>query len=843
VKQLKESTALLVKSIGRSLKLFRVKEEHTRITAINSKVLGARTQPTTDRISMPGIHPAEIRAKSVELLPFHQQRHSRWPTEPEFTRTVYDEGLALDSDAESMKMCDGDLSPEPSDGLSVRPAWECDRKGFPAGGFYPTAHINPVVTSPEVQSGNYRDNVLCNANLLPLPSDCDLTIHRLDMVTFKVVADGYRFAENRQEGPSGLFNRSKGTPSQSLPRVAALESPPEVKASSLAERLRWILTPPVNQLIADLFVPDHPFAFQLQGIQWLMQRDHALLADEMGLGKTIQAILAARLLWRQRRIESLLVICPKSLIGNWKREFAKWWPDAALHLLEAQSDRRWFLRMSSPTVLVKMINYEALAKDKEWLQDNPIQHDLVIIDEAQRIKSLTSKTAAAVKCLRGRRCWALTGTPLENRVEDLISIMEFVHPEAVRHSGNDVRSVQRAVKSYILRRRLDDPSVGIQLPQLLDQDIEVELTEAQRQSYESAERDGVSSLNAKGETITVQHVFALIGKLIQLCNFDSATGESAKFDRLVDDFEEVTESDKKALIFSRYVSEEFGLRRLATLLTARSHRILELHGEIPPARRDGIITRFNESPAERALLINYAVGSVGLNLQAAGYVFLFDRWWNPAVEDQAIKRAHRFGQTSRVIVRRYFCKNTIEERILSVLKKKRGLFREIIDGEQQPHTAMGMTEQELFGLFDLKVRPPRAAKSDGISELRFADLDWYKFECLVADLYRAQDFRVERTGGSGDGGIDVLAERKSSSGLERIVVQCKHMAAPIGPEILRAHWGVVNNDQSFTSGHLVTSSVFSSDAKSFANGKRLHLIDGRRLKELLQQYGVARIVD
>lgn len=639
----------------------------------------------------------------------------------------------------------------------------------------------------------------------------------------------------------GISTGQARTESRSpLPRVTPLDIPPELEQASLVERLRWLLTPPIHQLVRDLCVPDKPFKFQLQGINWLKPRQHALLADEMGLGKTMQAILAARLLWRERAIENILVICPRSLMANWKREFAHWWPDSQLYLREPDSDRRWFLRLATPNVLIKLVNYEAIARDADWLKANPISHDLVIIDEAQRIKNGSSKAAQAVRMLRGRRCWALTGTPLENSVDDLLSIMEFVHPEAAS-KATTFESLRKLVRTCMLRRRLEDPDVGLELPPMLNEEVAIELTQAQRGEYDRIESEGIRALNNRGDTVTVHHVFALIRALTQVCNFDAVTGESAKCDRLLEDFDEVSSSGKKAIIFSQFVSEEFGLRRVAKRFREKSFSVLELHGQVPAGQRDGIIHRFAKSPHEQALLLNYRVGGVGLNLQAAGYVFLFDRWWNPAVEDQAIKRAHRIGQQNRVIVRRFFCKDTIEERILQALGRKRRLFQAVID-ESRPVEATGLSEEELFSLFDLKVRPRRAEPS-GPPRVRLALLDSRGFEELVAMLFEKQGYTALLTGGRGDGGIDVLAEKRDGPVFERIAVQCKHVTAPVGPEDLRALFGAVANDQSITSGVLVTSSTFSRDSRRFADGKRLGLIDRSELKAKLKMLGVAEIQD
>jgi HJR/Mrr/RecB family endonuclease len=241
--------------------------------------------------------------------------------------------------------------------------------------------------------------------------------------------------------------------------------------------------------------------------------------------------------------------------------------------------------------------------------------------------------------------------------------------------------------------------------------------------------------------------------------------------------------------------------------------------------------------------LNFKVGGVGLNLQAANYVYLFDRWWNPAVEDQAIKRAHRIGQTQKVFVRKFYCKDTIEERILKKLAKKRRLFRQIID-ENRPADSMGLTEEEIFSLFNLKVRPhrqPRLKEEGQPIQLILKNVSPTQFENVVAEIYEKQGYKVTVTGGSHDRGIDIIAEKYVGDAREKVAIQCKHQQAVVGRPILQQLWGVVADDHSITRGDLITSSKFSAEAKDFAKGKRLTLIDRESLLPLARRFNVANL--
>jgi SNF2 family DNA or RNA helicase len=462
----------------------------------------------------------------------------------------------------------------------------------------------------------------------------------------------------------------------------------------LEDRLFYLLQPSLESLIgeASLSMPARPFPYQFEGIAFLYPRYAAVLADEMGLGKTMQAITAIRLLLHAGELRSVLLICPKPLVTNWQREFSQWADELPITVIEGeQARRRWQWQQTETPV--KIANYELLQRDRETVAELDLQFDLVVLDEAQRIKNRTSATSHCVRGLSRRRSWALTGTPVENSPQDLVGIFEFLAPGYLNDAMKP-RKLGRAASDYVLRRTKD--RVLTELPPKTFRDADVELTAAQRHSYTLAEEEGVLRLTELGDQATIQHVFELVLRLKQICNFDPATGDSSKFERLAADLDEVAASGRKAIVFSQWVSTLHLLaNRLSWLKPA------QYHGQIKPRDRDLVLERFREDKKQHVLLLSYGAGGVGLNLQFSEYVFLFDRWWNPAVEDQAINRAHRIGAAGPVTVTRFLALDTIEERIDQVLREKRELF-DTIFSDVEPHAKLGLTHQEIFGLFKLR---------------------------------------------------------------------------------------------------------------------------------------------
>ena len=460
----------------------------------------------------------------------------------------------------------------------------------------------------------------------------------------------------------------------------------------LSDRLHYLLQPSLESLLAEnsLAFPFRPFPFQFEGIAFLYPRQAAILADEMGLGKTMQAITAIRLLLRRGELQSVLLVCPKPLVTNWQREFALWAPEVPLMVIEGDRAKRGW-QWSLPDVPLRIANYELLLRDRELLTGRPF--DLVVLDESQRIKNQSSSTNEVVCSISRKRNWALTGTPVENSADDLLGIFEFLAPGFLSPEIKP-SSMGRTIRDYVLRRTKDQ--VLRDLPPKLIHDEPLELTAEQRESYRLAEEEGVVRLTELGDAATIRHVFELILRLKQICNFDPATGESTKLERLEADLEEIAGSGRKAIVFSQWVET---LRRLAEQLDRFGP--MEYHGRVPQHRRDAVIERFRQDDARHVLLMSYGAGGVGLNLQFVNYVFLFDRWWNPAVEDQAINRAHRIGVDGAVMVTRFLMADTIEERIDRILQEKRDLFDVIFSGAEG-RRKLGLTQEELFGLFRLK---------------------------------------------------------------------------------------------------------------------------------------------
>lgn len=515
--------------------------------------------------------------------------------------------------------------------------------------------------------------------------------------------------ENEKQGVANHIEEKDEQSSESVEFFDSPKNPTRIKVPSdvikVEDRLGYILQPPIETWLGRrlLETPFEPFSYQKQGVAFLYGAHYAILADEMGLGKTMQAITTIRLLFRSGECRRVLLVCPKPLVTNWKREFEIWAPEIPVQIIEGKSDRRKWLWQRKNTPL-RIANYELLSRDREFYDPEggaPVTFDLVVLDESQRIKNKTNATSEAARAIPRRRNWALTGTPIENSVEDLVGIFEFLAPGYL-DSSLKPNQLSKIVGEHILRRTKD--KVLTDMPPKLIRDAHIELTSEQYETYRLAREEGEIRLNQMGDSVTLQHAFELILRLKQICNYDPVTGESSKLERLIADMEEVAESGRKAIVFSQWVQT---IKWLGNRL--QQFGPLEYHGKTPTKDRDAVIDQFRNDPDKHVILMSYGAGSVGLNLQFAEYVFLFDRWWNPAVEDQAINRAHRIGAAGPVTVTRFVTDNTIEEKIDQILTEKRMLSEAVLSDAKGLNYSLGLSQDDIFGLFNIKT-PSRVSK-------------------------------------------------------------------------------------------------------------------------------------
>ena len=404
----------------------------------------------------------------------------------------------------------------------------------------------------------------------------------------------------------------------------------------------------------------HPLhEFQQSGIARLLASDATLLADEMGLGKTIQAIAALRILAKQGNAASALVVVPVGVLLQWRQQFRTWAPELSLATVTGSRELR-VLRWQS-RAQVYLVGYEALRNDRTLpapFGPGRRMWDVVVADEAQRIKNEDTELSMVLKALHRRRSWALTGTPVENCADDVASIIDFVAPGRLDRREM-MHGLRGALGELQLRRRRIE--VLPDLPPKTGVPIAVTLGPVQRAAYDRAERDGLVWLRTLGTDIRISHVLELTLRLKQLCNACPQTGASAKLDDLLYRIGRVAAAGEKALVFSQFTTEPFGVAMLARHLAP--FRPIVLSGGMQPASRDAAMATFARDPARSVMVLSLRAGGIGLNLTAASSVFHFDRWWNPAVEAQAEDRTHRIGQTRPVRTYAYLCPDTVEQRI------------------------------------------------------------------------------------------------------------------------------------------------------------------------------------
>jgi len=438
------------------------------------------------------------------------------------------------------------------------------------------------------------------------------------------------------------------------------------------------------------------YPYQVEGVAFLASAGRALLADDMGLGKTIQAIAAAAVLREHEGVQRVLVICPASLKHQWAREIQRFTGSNAT-VVEGRPNAR--LALYRRRAAFTLVNYELVLRDHDVLQSE-LAPDLLILDEAQRIKNWRTKTAAAVKSLVTPYAFVLTGTPLENRIEDLYSLMQVVDPRVLGplwcclldfHVIDDRGRVLGYRNLTELRRRLapvmlrrDRSLVEDQLPKRIDSRFDLELDRRQRDLHDEAlSAAGRLAQIAQRRPLTPseeKRLMALLQTTRMACNaaglVDKDTVGSPKLKELASVLEDLcVDGGRKVVVFSQW---ERMTRMAEDVARGLGLGTIRLHGGVPTPKRGKLIDRFREDPAIQVFLSTDA-GGVGLNLQAASALINLDLPWNPAVLEQRIGRVHRLGQREPVQVVLMVSRNSYEERIEGLIAAKRELFRNVVE--------------------------------------------------------------------------------------------------------------------------------------------------------------------
>jgi SNF2 family DNA or RNA helicase len=445
--------------------------------------------------------------------------------------------------------------------------------------------------------------------------------------------------------------------------------------------------------------------YQVRGFSWLSFLHRwglgACLADDMGLGKTVQAIaLVLHDFERRRTVDPVLVICPTSVVGNWAHEIERFAPQLQVlvhHGGDRASGEAFAAQAQAAHIVIS--TYTLARLDVKTL--GAVRWEGIILDEAQNIKNPAAQQTQAIRRFRAAYRVALTGTPVENRLTELWSIMQFLNPgylgsqQAFRkHFARPIeryrdpeasQRLRQLVQPFILRRVKTDPSIIQDLPEKLENKVYCTLTPEQATLYEATVQEALGDVDHAEGIQRRGLVLSMLLRLKQICNHPaqflgdgSALPErSGKLERLREMLEEVRVNEERALVFTQFA--EMGALLHQYLQRHLGTEVLFLYGGTPLRQRNRMVERFQAGErAPAVFVLSLKAGGVGLNLTRANHVFHFDRWWNPAVENQATDRVFRIGQKRDVWVHKFICVGTLEERIDALIESKKALAESVI---------------------------------------------------------------------------------------------------------------------------------------------------------------------
>ncbi len=496
-----------------------------------------------------------------------------------------------------------------------------------------------------------------------------------------------------------LFDRSQGSepsPSRSAQRGFRSWGPSDAALRRLLASLLPMLLPPprsgedVDQHFAMKF--PHPlYAFQRDGVEFLLNRpEGALLADDMGLGKTVQAIVALRQMFRRGNARRALVVAPAAVVTTWLRHFKSWAPElrvASMQMSKFERARLWH-ELSERLFHVVVVSYDTYRNDVQNGAPVPVV-DVLIADEVQKVKNPTASRSQVLMRQQAKVRWGLSGTPLENNVDEFRQILRICAPGSVG-SVTSATALKATADRLMLRRKKE--AVLSQLPSLVSNIEYLTLTDTQRREYDNRREVAQDQLRRGERSYT--RVRAHVQELKQICN--SVNGESIKLQWLQEYMQAVDARNEKLLVFAYY-------RRAISEIEQelRKYHPLCFTGSTPGQERTRIVDAFQQKPHNRVMVLQLIAGGTGITLHAANRVVRFDSWWNPAVQNQATARAHRIGQEKTVFETTLVCVDTIEERIQQLLMEKRKLFDDVVNDLSVSGLERTLSMEEMYGLFDL----------------------------------------------------------------------------------------------------------------------------------------------
>ncbi len=506
-----------------------------------------------------------------------------------------------------------------------------------------------------------------------------------------------RKAPTSEESPRPPLRQTR--PHEDTPRPHSTRKRTRVITNNFLALLLPALRPGLNlEANRHLDLPGQLRRYQVEGIHHLVSNSAFLLADEMGTGKTVMAIVAMKILIQRGSIMSVLVVCPKSILDVWQTHLEKWAPDLKVTVAYGSPGTRELLWMEFSHVY--LTTYDILMKDvgSHVAKHRRNQFDLIVVDEAHHLRNPSTQRARSARRLSSNYKWALTGTPVQNSVSEMLALFRFLKQDLFPHWMIDERTaspvgVQSAISSHFLRRRKVD--VMSELPPKIYSDEWFELDVHQRKQYAALLKDFHNS----NPQVKKFQIFPLIQKLKQICNFSKEHATSPKSDALCEHVAEIVSSGHKVIVFSNFVTE--GVTKLRPLLSGFG--LAAISGDTSYPERKRLVRQFQEDASLQVFLATTKTAGEGLTLTAASYVIHFDHWWNPAVQWQAEDRAHRHGQKESVNIYNYWTKDTIEERIRDGLERKGLLHQQYVESMSDSDFEKALSSEDLCEMLGIDI--------------------------------------------------------------------------------------------------------------------------------------------